>query len=149
MVREIDLAGPAEARSMPYTSVIDTPDLQDIFLSALPEGVVENGDSVSSYEINSDGHGVKAVMESDKTIEGDVHIGADGLWSTVCVTMCDEPARGDASGASYSGYTVYAGELNYDSFDNKKVGYKVYIGSGQYLVITDIENGRYQWYAFL
>jgi len=47
------------------------------------------------------------------------------------------------------GYTVYAGELDYDSFDNGKVGYKVYIGPGQYFVITDIGNGRYQWYAFL
>jgi len=28
-------------------------------------------------------------------------------------------------------------------------GYKVYIGPGQYFVITDIGRGRYQWYAFL
>jgi len=146
---KFDLAGPAEARSMPYTGVIERPDLQDIFLSALPEGMVQNGDGVSSYETNSNGHGVKAVMESGKTIEGDVLIGADGIWSTVRATMRDEPARGDASGASYSGYTVYAGELDYDSFDNGKVGYKVYIGPGQYFVITDIGNGRYQWYAFL
>jgi hypothetical protein len=63
--------------------------------------------------------------------------------------MNDEPAKGDGSGASYSGYTVFAGELNYDSFDNGQVGYKVYIGPGQYFVITDIGKGRYQWYAFL
>jgi len=44
---------------------------------------------------------------------------------------------------------VFAGELAYDSFDNGKVGYKVYIGPGQYFVITDIGNGNYQWYAFL
>ena len=63
--------------------------------------------------------------------------------------MRDEPLRGEGSGVSYSGYTVFAGELDYDSFDNGDVGYKVYIGPGQYFVITDIGNGRYQWYAFL
>ena len=26
---------------------------------------------------------------------------------------------------------------------------QVYVGPGQYFVITDIGNGRYQWYAFL
>merc|ERR1712238_339694 len=98
---------------------------------------------------NEKGYGVKAVMESGNTIEGDVLIGSDGIWSSVRATMRDEPVRGDASGVSYSGYTVYAGELDYDSFDNGRVGYKVYIGPGQYFVITDIGNGRYQWYAFL
>jgi len=39
--------------------------------------------------------------------------------------------------------------LDYASFDNGEVGYKVYIGPQQYFVITDIGNGRYQWYAFL
>ncbi len=44
---------------------------------------------------------------------------------------------------------VYAGELNYVAPDNGQVGYKVYIGPDQYFVITDIGQGRYQWYAFL
>jgi zeaxanthin epoxidase len=63
--------------------------------------------------------------------------------------MRQAPSRGDGCGASYSGYVVFAGELNYDSFDNGEIGYKVYIGPNQYFVITDIGNGRYQWYAFL
>merc|ERR1711939_619792 len=53
------------------------------------------------------------------------------------------------SGVAYSGYTVFAGELAYDSPDNGEVGYKVYIGPNQYFVITDIGKGRYQYYAFL
>jgi hypothetical protein len=31
----------------------------------------------------------------------------------------------------------------------KQVGYKVYIGPGQYFVTSDIGRGRMQWYAFL
>lgn len=146
---KFDLAGPAESRNMPYTGVIERPDLQQIWLDALPEGVVQNGDGVESYETNPNGYGIKAQMSSGKTIEGDVLLGADGIWSAVRATMRDEPLRGDGSGVSYSGYTVFAGELDYDSFDNGEVGYKVYIGPGQYFVITDIGNGRYQWYAFL
>jgi zeaxanthin epoxidase len=88
-------------------------------------------------------------LESGECVEGDVLIGADGIWSAVRATMRDEPAKGEGSGAAYSGYTLFAGELAYDSFDNGEVGYKVYIGPNQYFVITDIGNGRYQWYAFL
>jgi zeaxanthin epoxidase len=88
-------------------------------------------------------------MESGNVVHGDVLIGADGIWSNVRAGMRNEPARGDGSGASYSGYTVFAGELKYDSPDNGQVGYKVYIGPGQYFVITDIGKGNYQWYAFL
>jgi zeaxanthin epoxidase len=146
---KFDLASPAESRNMPYTGVIERPDLQQIYLDALPKGVVQNGDGVSRYETNPNGFGVKAVLESGREVEGDVLIGADGIWSSVRATMRNEPTRGDGSGVSYSGYTVFAGELNYDSFDNGQVGYKVYIGPNQYFVITDIGKGRYQWYAFL
>jgi len=78
-----------------------------------------------------------------------VLIGADGIWSSVRSTMHVNPTKGEGCGASYSGYTVYAGELDYAAPDNGEVGYKVYIGPRQYFVITDIGKGRYQWYAFL
>jgi zeaxanthin epoxidase len=146
---KFDLAGPAEDRNMPYTGVIERPDLQDIYLNTLAKGVVQNGDGVVSYTKDPTTGQVTAELESGKKIVGDVLIGADGIWSAVRSKMRDEPARGEGSGASYSGYTVFAGELNYDSPDAGKVGYKVYIGPGQYFVITDIGNGRYQWYAFL
>ncbi|EEC50032.1 zeaxanthin epoxidase [Phaeodactylum tricornutum CCAP 1055/1] len=145
---KFDLKTPAENRNMPYTGVIERPDLQQIFLDSLPKGTVKNGDGVARYEKLPDG-GVKAVLKSGKEVYGDVLIGADGIWSAVRATMRDSPAKGDGSGATYSGYTVFAGELAYDSFDNGQVGYKVYIGPGQYFVITDIGNGNYQWYAFL
>jgi 2-polyprenyl-6-methoxyphenol hydroxylase-like FAD-dependent oxidoreductase len=50
-----------------------------------------------------------------------VLIGADGIWSSVRSTMHGNPLRGDQSGATYSGYTVYAGELNYAAPDNGEV----------------------------
>jgi len=146
---KFDLASPAEAREMPYTGVIERPDLQDIYLKNLPEGTVRNGNGVVTYTTDGATGQVTAELESGEKIKGDVLIGADGIWSAVRSKMHGTPAKGDESGASYSGYTVFAGELNYDSPDNGDVGYKVYIGPQQYFVITDIGNGRYQWYAFL
>jgi zeaxanthin epoxidase len=146
---KFDLKTPADERNMPYTGVIERPDLQEIYLKNLPEGTVQNGDGVKRYETSADGSHVLAITESGVAHEADVIIGADGIWSAVRSTLRDTPAKGEGSGVTYSGYTVFAGELNYDSFDNGKVGYKVYIGPGQYFVITDIGKGRYQWYAFL
>jgi zeaxanthin epoxidase len=143
-----DLSSPAESRGMPYTGVIERPDLQDIYLSSLPENVMQNGNGVTTYTKTESGS-VVVELESGDKVEGDVLIGADGIWSAVRATMNNEPVKGEGSGATYSGYTVFAGELDYPSFDNGQVGYKVYIGPGQYFVITDIGNGRYQWYAFL
>lgn len=146
---KFDLASPAEVRKMPYTGVIERPDLQEIYLNNIKEGTVQNGDGVVTYSTDSATGRVTAELESGETITGDVLIGADGIWSAVRSKMHGTPAKGEDSGASYSGYTVFAGELNYDSPDNGDVGYKVYIGPQQYFVITDIGNGRYQWYAFL
>ena len=146
---KFDLQSPAKDRNLPYTGVIDRPDLQEIYLNSLAPGVVRNGDGVVSYIQNESMGQVTVTLDSGKRMTGDVLIGADGIWSAVRATMRNQPARGEESGATYSGYTVFAGELYYHSFDSGEVGYKVYIGPGQYFVVTDIGNGRYQWYAFL
>jgi zeaxanthin epoxidase len=151
---KFDLKSPAEHRNMPYTGVIDRPDLQEIYLRNLPAGTVRNGDGVASYQhvksSSDQGEGaVQVTLNSGAVVYGDVLIGADGIWSAVRATMRGAPKKGDGSGASYSGYTLFAGELAYNSHDHGQVGYKVYIGPGQYFVVTDIGNGNYQWYAFL
>jgi zeaxanthin epoxidase len=145
---KFDLKSPALDRGMPYTGVIDRPDLQEIFLKKVGDRVVQNGDGVVDYSVKQNGM-VSVQLESGKIVEGDVLIGADGIWSAIRASMREEPVKGDGSGVTYSGYTVFAGELAYASFDNGQVGYKVYIGPGQYFVVTDIGKGNYQWYAFL
>lgn len=68
---------------MPHTGVIERPDLQNIYLDKLPKGVVVNGDGVVGYERNQNGRGLRVMMDSGATVEGDVLIGADGIWSAV------------------------------------------------------------------
>jgi zeaxanthin epoxidase len=146
---KFDLASPASSRNMPYTGVIDRPDLQELYLQALPPGTVHNGASVDTYRQHkasapSTTTGpVDVVLSNGTIVTGDVLIGADGIWSKVRATMRGEPAKGEGSGASYSGYTVFAGELAYASPDNGQVGYKVYIGPGTFglLFPRTLKNG--------
>jgi len=152
---KFDLMTPAKVRDMPYTCVIERPDLQSILLEGCDGCVpgaehtcvqVRNSATLERYE-QSDA-GVKVHLEGGETLEADILVGADGIWSCVRAQLRDEPARGEGSGVTYSGYTVFAGELDYGNGD-PECGYKVYIGPNQYFVITDIGRGRYQWYAFL
>ena len=103
---------------------------------------LRNGAGVETYRSESNG-GVTAILANGEEVHGDVLIGADGIWSKVRATMNSAEPR---DGSAYSGYTVFAGELEYGGGD-PECGYKVYIGPNQYFVITDIGRGRYQWYA--
>jgi len=151
---KFDLETPARDRAMPYTCVVERPELQEIMMRRTNDHIRTSA-GVESYVEHADGR-VTATLSDGEEVTGDVLIGADGIWSNVRASMTDTPARGDESGVSYSGYTVFAGELEYSKDKEGAVlgpdpacGYKVYIGPQKYFVITDIGRGRYQWYAFL
>lgn len=137
----------ADMFNLPYTGVIDRPDLQAVLMDDIGEGVVFNSQTVVGYE-NTDG-GVTVNLEDGGKIHADILVGADGIWSQVRAQMWKEDIRGENGGATYSGYTVFAGETVYAPKDYWDVGYKVYIGPGQYFVTSDIGRGRMQWYSFL
>ncbi|CAK0878647.1 unnamed protein product [Prorocentrum cordatum] len=139
----------AQAFQLPYTGVVDRPDLQEILLDSLPEGTVQNGKKVASYEKLPDFQGVKINLEDGETVEADVLLGADGIWSATRAQMWNEDKKGPNSGCSYSGYIVFAGETVYQPEDYFEVGYKVYMGPKQYFVTSDVGRGRIQWYAFV
>jgi len=136
----------ADEGNLPYTGVIDRPDLQEIMLKYLGP-CVRNSAKVVRYE-NLEAGGVKVFLEDGTTEEADILIGADGIWSNIRAQMWNEPVK-EGSGAKYSGYTVFAGYTVLEVDDYWDVGYKVYIGPGQYFVISDVGRGTMQWYAFL
>lgn len=141
--------------TLPYTGVIDRPDLQEIMLSQMKPGSVLNNVPVIGYEQNEDGT-VDLKLSKGEDIKGfDVVVGADGIWSSIRTQMWGESTARPGS-AVYSGYTLFAAEsiMPPDSIFFKSegyfdAGYKVYIGPGKYFVTSDVGSGRIQWYAFL
>lgn len=139
----------AEFFNLPFTGVVDRPDLQQLLLESLPEDVVRTGKRVTGYEILPGGPtGVRVTCADGETFEGDVLIGADGIWSACRAQMWNEDRKGPGSGCTYSGYVVFAGETIYQPEDYFDVGYKVYMGPKRYFVCSDVGHGRIQWYAF-
>jgi zeaxanthin epoxidase len=145
----------AEYNNLPYTGVIDRPDLQEILLTNLKENTIQNNKGLSSYDQKADGT-VDLNFNDGSKFEGfDVVVGADGIWSAVRRQMWNEASERPGT-CTYSGYTLFAAETIMEPkseffadegyFD---AGYKVYIGPGKYFVTSDVGSGRIQWYAFL
>lgn len=151
------LKGCADLYGLPYTGVIDRPDLQEILIDEcrkLKPDFIKNGNPVETYENKGKGKGV-AVTLADGTIEeADILVGCDGIWSSVRAKMYKEEVKKSTSnlktrqGCNYSGYTVFAGETVIKTPDYYETGYKVYIGPQRYFVTSDVGGGRVQWYAF-
>ena len=97
---------------MPFTCVVERPELQEILMRRTHDNL-RLGAGVESYGKRSDG-GVVATLQTGEQVHGDVLIGADGIWSNVRAAMTETPARGEGSGVTYSGYTVFAGEITRD-----------------------------------
>jgi zeaxanthin epoxidase len=148
----------ADLYGLPYTGVIDRPDLQDILMDECkkikPDFIV-NGNPVTAYETHGKGKGVTATLADGTKVKADVLVGADGIWSAIRNQMYNEGGIKSSSpdgkvrqGCPYSGYTVFAGETVLKTPDYYETGYKVYIGPKRYFVTSDVGNGRIQWYAF-
>lgn len=145
----------ADLFGLPYTGVINRPDLQEILIDECKKinpDFISNGNPVKSYENKEDG--VTVTLDSGETVEADVLVGCDGIWSAVRATMYGEEIKETSAdkmtrqGCTYSGYTVFAGETVIETPDYYETGYKVYIGPQRYFVTSDVGEGRIQWYAF-
>ena len=105
---------------MPYTGVIDRPDLQEILIDEckkIKPDFIQNGCAVTSYENKGKGKGVSFTLADGSTGEADILVGSDGIWSAVRAQMYNEGSPKETSankkvrqGCPYSGYTVFAGE---------------------------------------
>ena len=158
---EFPLKQCADFFKLPYTGVINRPDLQEILLDecrAIKPDFLINGAAVEGYTNTAEG--VTVNFGDGTSVDADVLVGADGIWSTVRAQMYKEGGVKAKSadgltqqGCPYSGYTVFAGEFvpeKLDDFaDYFDCGYKVYIGPKKYFVTSDVGDGRVQWYSFL
>lgn len=96
---EFPLKQCADFFKLPYTGVINRPDLQEILLDecrALKPDFLINGAAVTSYSQPSGGGPVEVTLGTGETVTADVLIGSDGIWSAVRAQRlggCDPPPR--------------------------------------------------------
>ncbi|XP_039144751.1 zeaxanthin epoxidase, chloroplastic isoform X2 [Dioscorea cayenensis subsp. rotundata] len=127
-------------RGLPVTRVISRMTLQQILARAVGDDVILNASNVVDFVDN--GSTVTVILENGQKYDGDLLVGADGIWSKVRKVLFGH------SEASYSGYTCYTGIADFVPPDIETVGYRVFLGHKQYFVSSDVGAGKMQWYAF-
>ncbi|CAI9758805.1 unnamed protein product [Fraxinus pennsylvanica] len=137
---KFDTFSPAAERGLPVTRVISRITLQQILARAVGEDIIMNESNVVDFK--DDGQKVTVILESGLRYEGDLLVGADGIWSKVRRNLFG-PTE-----AIYSGYTCYTGIADFVPADIETVGYRVFLGHKQYFVSSDVGGGKMQWYAF-
>ncbi|GIL53123.1 hypothetical protein Vafri_8804 [Volvox africanus] len=146
---KFDTFHPAVNKGLPVTRVISRVTLQQILARAVeryggPE-IIQGGCCVTSFEERPKATGGREVvvhLEDGRQFSGDLLIGADGIWSKIRKQLIGETK------ANYSGYTCYTGISDFTPADIDIVGYRVFLGNGQYFVSSDVGNGKMQWYGF-
>jgi len=149
---KFDTFHPAVERGIPVTRVVSRVVLQRVLAECLGRlsddpsvpatGEIRTGQTVVGYD-NADDGTIWATLSDGGRVQGDVVVGADGIWSKV---------RGQMVGVAdpvYSGYTCYTGISDFCPPDIDTVGYRVFLGCGRYFVSSDVGGGKMQWYAFL
>ncbi|NP_001302817.1 zeaxanthin epoxidase, chloroplastic [Brassica napus] len=137
---KFDTFTPAASRGLPVTRVISRMTLQQILARAVGEEIIRNESNVVDFEDSGDK--VTVVLENGQRYDGDLLVGADGIWSKVRNNLFGR------SEATYSGYTCYTGIADFVPADIESVGYRVFLGHKQYFVSSDVGGGKMQWYAF-
>ncbi|MED6172672.1 hypothetical protein PIB30_052196 [Stylosanthes scabra] len=137
---KFDTFTPAVERGLPVTRVISRMALQEILASAVGEDSIMNDCNVVDFIDH--GNKVTVELENGEKYEGDLLVGADGIWSKVRKKLFG------AKEATYSGYTCYTGIADFVPADIESVGYRVFLGHKQYFVSSDVGAGKMQWYAF-
>ncbi|KAK9283022.1 hypothetical protein L1049_011249 [Liquidambar formosana] len=137
---KFDLLTPAIRRGLPVTQVICRMALQDILVNAVGFDIVSNKSKVVDFM--DDSNKVIVTLEDGRQYDGDILVGADGIWSVVRSKLFGRQE------AKYSDYTCYSGLTNFVPPYIDTVGYRVFLGLNQYFVASDVGNGKMQWYAF-
>ncbi|KAI9089309.1 hypothetical protein K1719_029588 [Acacia pycnantha] len=137
---KFDTFTPAVERGLPVTRVISRMALQEILARAVGEDSIMNSSNVVNFV--DDGSKVTVELENGEKYDGDLLVGADGIWSKVRKNLFG-PTE-----AVYSGYTCYTGIADFVPADIESVGYRVFLGHKQYFVSSDVGGGKMQWYAF-
>ncbi|KAE8675758.1 Zeaxanthin epoxidase [Hibiscus syriacus] len=100
---KFDTFTPAAERGLPVTRVISRMTLQQILAHAVGEGMIFNESNVVDFK--DDGDKVTVVLENGERYDGDLLVGADGIWSKYFVSS-----------------DVGAGKMQWYAFHNEPAG---------------------------
>ncbi|GMH35174.1 hypothetical protein BSKO_03042 [Bryopsis sp. KO-2023] len=147
---KFDTFHPAVERGLPVTRVINRVTLQEVLSEAVLRlggpSIVQGDSVVVDYEERVDEatgeNRVWAVLNDGTKYEGDILLGADGIWSKTREALWGQ------QDPNYSEYTCYTGISDFTPADIDTVGYRVFLGNGQYFVSSDVGGGKMQWYGF-
>ncbi|MEL7084905.1 MAG: FAD-dependent monooxygenase [Cyanobacteria bacterium J06597_1] len=120
------------------------PELQQILLEALPEGTVRPEHAFTQFD--DEGDRLRVMFNNGHVAEGDILVGADGLYSTVRAQLGDLDRPEDPE---YSGMCCWRGFFNGDGvpFDSRYSWAEMW-GQGDRFGYFDVGGGRYSFYAF-
>jgi 2-polyprenyl-6-methoxyphenol hydroxylase-like FAD-dependent oxidoreductase len=120
------------------------PELQQILYEALPPGTVKTGCAFESFEEMADS--VKVSFKDGTTIEGDVLVGADGLYSSVRTYL---NGRDRLEPPVYSGTCCWRGYFDGSGLPlDERYSWAEYWGQGNRFGYFDVGAGRFSFYAF-
>jgi len=120
------------------------PEVQQILLEALPEGTVRTGVAFEKFE--DTGNGIRAFFSDGRTAEGDILVGADGLYSKVRASLngrerLEEPV--------YSGTCCWRGYFDSSGLTlDSQYSWAEFWGQGTRFGYFDVGGGRFAFYGF-
>jgi len=113
-------------------------------LEALPEGTVRTGVAFEKFE--DTGNGIRAFFSDGRTAEGDILVGADGLYSKVRASLngrerLEEPV--------YSGTCCWRGYFDSSGLTlDSQYSWAEFWGQGTRFGYFDVGGGRFAFYGF-
>jgi 2-polyprenyl-6-methoxyphenol hydroxylase-like FAD-dependent oxidoreductase len=135
---------PKFIRSDNLGSCLLRPELQQILYEALPPATVKTGCAFESFEEMADS--VKVSFKDGTTIEGDVLVGADGLYSSVRTYLNGQDRL---EPTVYSGTCCWRGYFDSSGLPlDDRYSWAEYWGQGNRFGYFDVGAGRFSFYAF-
>ncbi|MBE9127435.1 MULTISPECIES: FAD-dependent monooxygenase [unclassified Coleofasciculus] len=120
------------------------PELQQILYESLPAGTVRTGIAFEHFEDTGDG--VRVFFNDGSIAEGDILVGADGLYSKVRARLND---REQLEQPIYSGMCCWRGYFNRSNLPlDDRYSWGEFWGQGNRFGYFDVGGGRFGFYAF-
>ncbi|KOM27510.1 hypothetical protein LR48_Vigan432s001500 [Vigna angularis] len=141
---EFDLLTPASRKRLPLTLVICRMTLQDILVNAVGPNILRNKSKVVDFI--QEPSKVRVILENGEQHDGDILIGADGIWSEVNYTTLPFQFYF----LVFLAFSIQSILFCFLRFVLNSLGAKKQItqGMNQYFVASDVGHGKMQWYAF-